>query len=174
MLSGAACWPLCSRSQPPTPQAGETVLQPPTKPCRKELDALFFYKPALILKAWLLFLATQHSYSFPFSKLCLLCVSVGDIPNFPSNRQKTPSSSPFLVTIFSPPGSLAVVAVAGGLTANGKLTSWFKEATLVLDGNDCGSSAGPGSSDGGGNISVSSSHQASRIFQPCTGCVWVL
>lgn len=46
---------------------------------------------------------------------------------------------------------MAAAAVAGGLIANGKLSSWFTKAMLVLDDNNCGSSVGLVSSDGGGN-----------------------
>lgn len=49
---------------------------------------------------------------------------------------------------------MAAVAVAGGPVANGKLSSWFKKATLVLDDNNCDSSVGLVSSDGGGNRTV--------------------
>lgn len=52
-------------------------------------------KPASALKAWLIFLAALYAHPSVFQTVPCESREVGDIPNFPSGRQKAPST-PFL------------------------------------------------------------------------------
>lgn len=65
---------------------------------------------------------------------------------------------------------MAAAAVAEGLIANGKLSSWVTKAMLVLDGNNRGSGVGLVSIDVGGNRTVITDPLV--VSQSCTGQAW--